>query len=406
MVVLFMIFQAASGLLATQPSGTPGSTSKPSNYSFMDCELAVSAPVMIGRAKGRFYFPSFHPLNAEEIICSVTLCEDKAQGQWPAALYLSQDGGASWRPAGRIDSCSSVSLSLGNHRILIMPFELRPASPGNMRDATAEGTLLALNEKGTFTTERVPIKYFGFPRDLERYYIGELYLLTDGNILPLHDGRLFATVYGKGSGDTKDSTWSVTSEDRGRTWRFQATVASGPELSQTQEGANESNTIRLADDRLMCVYRTGSSKDYHKSYSRDEGSTWTKPERMEGVFSVEPRLTRLANGVILLSGGRPGLYVWICTDGLGNRWQRFNLAEHHNKSIRDSLLRYDEQFCKGGKPQPDQSTSYTDIASVGSNEVIVCYDRLANGSDGAPGPWGQWDVVFCVRLRVLVTATE
>jgi len=39
------------------------------------------------------------------------------------------------------------------------------------------------------------------------------------------------------------------------------------------------------------------------------------------------------------------------------------------------------------------------MIAVGPEEVRVCYERLANGWSGAPGPWGETDDVFCVRVR-------
>jgi hypothetical protein len=149
----------------------------------------------------------------------------------------------------------------------------------------------------------------------------------------------------------------------------------------------------------MSVYRTG--REYHKNYSADDGATWTQPEPMTGVRAVEPQLVRLGSGVILLSGGRPGLFVWACTDGEGRKWERVSLGEHHNKHVQDGALRYSEAFCEGKGGGPALSTSYTGMAAVGPDEVLVCYDRLGNDWKGAPGPNGEWDVVFCVRIKAM-----
>ena len=391
--------------------GQAPAPTEPERYALQGCVLEIGAPVEVGRAEGHFWFSSLHPVHkadaasdrdlaSDNVLCEVVLADDKAQGKWPATLCLSRDGGASWKRIRDIESYGPISTPLGPGKILIMPYETGPVSPTDKRNAVADGTIVTLSQDGSLTTERAPVKYLNFPRDLADYYVGELYLLTNGNILPLKDGaagrRLFATVYGHFAGETKDSTWSVTSDDGAFTWKFQAAVANGPALG-TPEGANESNTARLVDGRLMCVYRTGA--DYYKSYSGDEGATWTPPERMEGVFRVEPQIVRLANGVMLLSGGRQGLFVWACTDGEGKKWDRFNLGEHHNKHVQDKALHYTEAFCKGEGVDPAQSTSYTGMAAVGPDDVLVCYDRLANGWKGAPGPYGPCDAVFCVRIK-------
>ena len=40
------------------------------------------------------------------------------------------------------------------------------------------------------------------------------------------------------------------------------------------------------------------------------------------------------------------------------------------------------------------------MIALGPDEVLISYDRLGNGWTGAPGPWGETDAIFCVRLRV------
>jgi hypothetical protein len=121
---------------------------------------------------------------------------------------------------------------------------------------------------------------------------------------------------------------------------------------------------------------------------------------MEEVFCVEPQLVSLANGVLLLSGGRPGIFLWICTDGQGNKWERLNLAEHHNRHVNDRALKYADAFREGKAVDPPQSTSYTGMVAVGPDEALIVYDRLGNGWQGSPGPWGANDVVFSIRVKV------
>ncbi|MDQ1249912.1 MAG: hypothetical protein QG597_4289, partial [Actinomycetota bacterium] len=60
--------------------------------------------------------------------------EDRAQGKWPAALYLSRDGGASWAHAADTDSYGPVSTLLPSGQLLILPYELWPLVPGDRRN--------------------------------------------------------------------------------------------------------------------------------------------------------------------------------------------------------------------------------------------------------------------------------
>ena len=171
----------------------------------------------------------------------------------------------------------------------------------------------------------------------------------------------------------------------------------------TSEGPDESNTARLPDGRLMCVYRVGSGREhgYHASYSTDDGGTWSKPQRMTNSWSVEPQLVCLENGMLLLSGGRPGLMLWVCTDGEGEKWQMLSLAQHHNAACSDPILHFEANCVAAAHVgTPSYTTSYTGMKAVGPDEVLICYDRLGNGWQGAPGPWGLYDVVFTARVRV------
>ena len=374
------------------------------SYQLERSRLDIGAPVEVGRAKGHFWFPTLHAVEGNEILCEMTVSADVAQGKWPAVLYLSRDGGASWERAREIESYGHQTVRIAPRKLLLLPYELWPLALGDRRNLKADGTIFTCGRDGAVSAEPTPVRFVDFPRDLADSHEGELCLLTSGNILPLNDGRLLATVYGQYAEDEELTlrVFAVSSEDGGFTWRYLSAVA-GPEDvpdAAKKPRPSESNTVRLADGRLMCVYRVGSYLEYRKSYSADEGEAWTKPERMEGVWSVEPQLVRLENGLILLSGGRPGLLLWACADGEGREWERVNLGEHHNALVPDEAVRFSDVFCEAKETfDPYQSTSYTSLMAAGPDEALICYDRLANGWGGAPGPWGEADAVFCVRVR-------
>lgn len=373
------------------------------SYELQGCRVEAGAPAEVGRAPGHFWFSTLHPVEGDDILCLVIITEDKAQGEWPSLLYRSRDGGQSWVKACDIASYSAISTLLAPRKLLLMPYETWPLAPGEKRNARADGTIITCAADGSVTTERTPVRFLDWPRDLVDYNEDELTLHTNGNILPLRDGRLFSTLYGRFVGEELYRCQAATSEDGGMTWRYLAEVGSHEDVPGATEGPDESNTARLKDGRLMCVYRVGSGTDqrYHKSYSADEGATWTKPQKMEDCWSVEPQLVQLDNGLLLLSGGRQGLFVWVCADGEGKRWARFNLAEHHNALVAGEALRYSDDFCAAKGVDPPQSTSYTGMKAVGPDEALISYDRLANGWGSAPGPWGEHSAVFCVRLKAM-----
>ncbi len=363
------------------------------------CELEIETPVEVGRAAGHHWFTTLHPFDSRHIVCAAAVADDRAQGRWPSVLYLSADSGRSWREALRLHY-GPVSMPCGPRTRLLMPYEVWPSGPGQARHAQAQGYLLQLTDDSRLAAEEVPVKLGGFPRDLAPYNNDELCLLTNGNILPRQDGSLLTTVYGMYAGDTRYTLWAMSSRDQGRTWQYLAEVARWQDLPEAPEGPDESHSARLADGRLMCVYRVGSGNEhsYCASHSPDDGVTWSPPQALAGTWSVEPQLVCLEDGTLLLSGGRTGLFLWVCPEGDGRVWQPVNLGEHHNAALTDPALHFPAAFC-AARGDAHASTSYTSMVSLGHGQVLLSYDRLGNGWSGAPGPLGPHDIAFSVRLR-------
>jgi hypothetical protein len=377
-------------------------------YPLKSCVIQIDDPVEVGRKAGHHWFPQLYPLNRSDILCAATVTDDKAQGKWPGWLYRSRDAGRSWQKASEIESVGFSSITLSKEQVLIMPYELWPLSSGDKRNAIADGTVVTCLPDGRVTTKPAPVRFLNLPRDLQDYNNNELSLLTTDTILELQEGRLFTTLYGQVEPGTvrpplANCLFAFISEDRGFTWRYLADVANGRDTPGATCGPSESHTIRLVDNRLMCIYRIssqGRTKPYHASYSADNGQTWTKPLRMEGLWSVEPQLVRLNNG-ILLSGGRPGLLLWVCHDGRGAHWQQLNLAGHHNATAADAGQRFpDSCVAADNNGNPACTTSYTSMKAIGPDEALIAYDRIGNGWLGSPGRWGSHDIIFTVRLRV------
>ena len=40
------------------------------------------------------------------------------------------------------------------------------------------------------------------------------------------------------------------------------------------------------------------------------------------------------------------------------------------------------------------------MIALSDNELLISYDRLGNGWEGAPGPLGEHDTVFTVRVSL------
>ena len=54
-------------------------------------------------------------------------------------------------------------------------------------------------------------------------------------------------------------------------------------------------------------------------------------------FSVQPSLAVLPDGLVALSGGRPGLFLWLNPDdpdGTAATWRRVDVLANHNTPIK------------------------------------------------------------------------
>jgi hypothetical protein len=159
------------------------------------------------------------------------------------------------------------------------------------------------------------------------------------------DGSLLATTYGYLHGQTKYRSMLARSTDGGATWRIVSTIAKGPARSKT-EGMSEPTMARAADGDLVVVMRQSAPINRNVcngawqgaglviTRSSDDGTTWTPPRPLAGVgldvknvSSADPSLTRLSEGQLILSYGRPGNRILVSTDGNGKTWGNMTLTD-------------------------------------------------------------------------------
>ena len=145
-----------------------------------------------------------------------------------------------------------------------------------------------------------------------------------GRTLELKDGRLMVPVFGVPQ-NVEDAKLRVLgmmfSPDGGMTW---------PESTLIYEDRkgdicpSETDIIRLADGRILAVIRANAAKRLYRSYSSDEGRTWSaiEPTEMPGQC---PCLIYLASGALLcayrdMRPEQPGMSCAISED-MGQSWQ-------------------------------------------------------------------------------------
>ena len=130
------------------------------------------------------------------------------------------------------------------------------------------------------------------------------------------------------------------------------------------EGPNESTLSLLADGKtLMAVIRMdagdghAAGKPYSKSFSTDQGRTWSKLVPLPaGVGTAKPRMVLMdpTKGPLVLVGGRPGNKVWVNKDGMGgDDWVEQEL---------------------GGASSRASTTSYNGVVALTATTGIIAYD--------------------------------
>ena len=110
---------------------------------------------------------------------------------------------------------------------------------------------------------------------------------------------------------------------------------------ELRDGAAEPATARVKDGRILLVFRheTGARFSdclgYYASYSTTEGESWGVPQLIGAgkLWAVRPWLLLLANGVLLLSGGRPCIFLHMSTDGSCEAWETFYLAAEAQRRL-------------------------------------------------------------------------
>jgi len=187
----------------------------------------------------------------------------------------------------------------------------------------------------------------------------------------------------------------------GLEWNIRGTVAD-PDcaLAPGGDGPCESAVCRLKDGRLMCVFRLWSFVDYGQSFSHDEGKTWSQAVSMQGIRSVQPSLAMMKDGMVALSGGRRGLFLWINRDGTGQDWQKTDVRANHNEFLPD------EPILEGDW----KTSSYTEIVALDDTHLLYIYDQtphgISHGDDWKDIPDDSPETNSVWVVRVTVEKTE
>lgn len=140
--------------------------------------------------------------------------------------------------------------------------------------------------------------------------------------------------------------------------------------------------MRPADPRALL-------DDPGHCFSSDEGRTWTKPAVLSGVFSVQPSLAVMPDGLVVLSGRRPGLFFWLNPEGTAATWHKLDVLANHNAHRPEEPIQGE-----------GNTSSYTEVILLDDHHLLCIYDRIPFGWNPIPPASPQTKSVWVVRVAL------
>lgn len=177
----------------------------------------------------------------------------------------------------------------------------------------------------------------------------------------------------------------LRSTDMGHTWEYVSHIVYeerfNPPTAIDVEGFMECSLEFLHDNSCVAILRSGSlspfqiGDDAHPApimmitRSFDGCKTWEAPQRFYD-YGVMPVTRMLEDGTILLSSGRPGVYLRISEDTFATKWS--DAVSVVSVPKQDIYAKYYEYSC-----------SNTGLAVTGPNTAIIAYsDFTLNAPNG------------------------
>lgn len=352
--------------------------------------VTLSQPRLIGRRRSYFWFPNLWTMPNGNLLSTIAPVPDIHLSGVPYLVLWSQDGGLSWsEPFVSCDGGQTL-LHLHSGDSILLPYDLRPRPQGV---GAPHNHFPAGQRVFDYVPTGVVITGMPAPVPLIVPGLDVAAFSFNGQTLWLEDGTYLATAYGHFEGDDRDSIVAVESTD-GTNWAVRSVVADAACPVPGSGGPSESAICRLQDGRIMCVFRVESKLPFGQAWSSDEGRTWTPAVTMSGPFSVQPSLAVMGSGAVALSGGRPGLYLWLNANGDGQEWRQIDILAHHNSCQPQEQILYSEDLSR------QKTTAYTEVVAVDERTLLYIYDRVPNGWRRIPEDMDDTNSVWLVRATV------
>ena len=327
---------------------------------------------------GRWQFPTLETGAKGEMLLFVHVEPDSAASYGKARkVYVSNDKGRSWRE-DEAAARRPYGLRLPNGEWLRTDtVAATPVTEVTLPQQRAERVsyrtpfqlylLRELPEKlrnlyfQRFTNQWTPESQPLNDPDALRYATGGLIpQIWWGDMKVLKDRSLVALTYPYYHASQPvpfTSTASYRSTDNGRSWTKTGHILYD-EPDRRRDGFTEPALEVLPNGELLGVLRTTDGNGVGAMYSvrsTDQGRTWSRPVAFTKT-GVLPRLLQLANGVLVLSSGRPGVDLRFSTDS-GRTWS----------PARELIPLPDRS-----KIQAD-SCGYTSLLPLGKDRFLIAY---------------------------------
>jgi hypothetical protein len=172
--------------------------------------------------------------------------------------------------------------------------------------------------------------------------------------------------------------WLMASTDNGRSWKRRGCMAT---ISEKNDCTGEPVIEMNLSNELVGVLRrdVGSLEPMYLVHSNDRGYSWSEPQTLFD-FGVFPRLLQMGNGVLVLSFGRPGVWLSFSLDG-GHSWTQ------------------PQAIIEGDRNNSAQhSCGYTSLLALSKDTFLIAY-----GNFEFPNAKGEPCKTILVR-RVTVTS--
>jgi hypothetical protein len=385
-VILLTTIAGAPSLAVEAPPTSIQTPWKRARWHILDpLTVTISEPLVIARSHDRLWFPTITRMDGGKLMVLMST-EPDVVGEPPGKLLTwSNDNGSTWsKPVSQPLLRGGGAVQLPDGRWIILPFSLTVHKDGSV----ASPYPMILPDKEEVRLDEGELTVTGWPRPMPEHAVGTMAdFRFNRQAIPLPGGGYVGTMYGRFKGDSRASLLCVHSAD-GLHWTIRGIVAGAACKLPGREGPNEAAICRLKDGRLMSIFRLDSSAMFGQASSSDDGKTWTEPSGMNDVFSVCPYLLVSADGVVVLSAGRPGLYLWINIDGTGKDWQKIDLADVHNTCELTEAI---------GGPH---TTAYTQMQWIDNTHLLYVYDRVPFGWGTIPASSTETNSIWVFRITI------